>query len=421
MTAETADALHDSDTPERSRGPHVVGVRDLAESPLAIEEIIRASEAYAKTYERRMVGPQREGMLPSEVISALSDPRSVALEIESPSGHIVWPLFVPVEHNSEYRQDFFSDHYGEKAVETYFYSAPPEGCIDLETDEMLTGHIAKGLSSFIRRNNPVVVLDYEQGQDYTPDTLRKILKQANASDEDITPNDPKYGPPTVVYNETHVRPVDRTQGPKSVRQVFEEGLANGEFERRPKDGATLLMPEDFLADDSALLKRVWEIYEEQFNILVEDHPSRQKQSQAEIVSELTSEKSTVSSCFMDGEIIGDCFFVSDRKECDWLNQKFYEERYGDRPLSIYPGIVIDVHKIGAHHADAMLDLLVDVQAKTGKDAEILFQCTNISQTYVPKIVRRAVERSTTLTMEPFNRVATYDYKVHQVKPRRLAL
>jgi hypothetical protein len=371
MTAETIS----SGNSERLQSPHVLGVRNLQESPLSAEELLRSQEVYARVALERAKGPQREGLQPFEVISALVDTKTIALDVETPEGVISWPIFTPVEHNKEYRAEFFSDHFGEEAVaRSYFYSPLPEQSIEDTADgNFLSSHVARELTSFALRE-PIVAFDYQEEVDeYTPTSFAQIAAEIQAYDEDVTPDIPGYGRPGVIYNETLLVPRVIKENPKTVREVFDEGIQQGRFERRPQDGATLLMPEDFHAEDDKMLNRIWEIYEKQFDILVEDDPSRQKQTREELEEMILNEDNTVVGCFKDNEIIGLCFFVSDERECSWVNLGYYQERYGDHSVAIYPGIVIDVNKMGEHHADMMIDLLGEVLSEKGEFLRVMCQ------------------------------------------------
>lgn len=411
----TTEAIAPS-TPERLQSPHILGVRNLQENPLSAEELLQSQELYARVVQERAEGPQREGLQPFEVISALVDTKTVALDIETPEGVVSWPIFTPVVRNKEYRAEFFSDHFGQDAIDrSFFYSPLPEQFLENANEAILPPQVADELVPFVTQE-PIIAFDYQEGVDgYTPNSFAQITAEIGARDEDVTPDDPRYGRPGVVYNETLLVPRVHQAEPKSIRQVFEEGLRSGKFERRPENGATLLMPEDFRADDNALLNRIWQIYEEQFDILVEDDPSRQKQSREELEEMILNEKNTVVGCFKDDEIIGLCFFVSDYKECPWQNQQYYQERYGNHPVAIYPGIVIDVNKIGEHHADMMTDMLAEVLGDKGEDVLLLFQCTKISQTYVPfKVVYPGIVRSNKVDAEPFTQNASYANEAHKL-------
>lgn len=370
----------------------------------------KTASFYATEMKRRIRGPQLEGLAEDWLRDALADPNTKVIDIGE---GIVWPIFVPIGYNQDYSKRFYSEHFPDQPV--YYLSTPPEG-VDYENNN-LVNVIGK-----LREENAVVAydtLDSDTSEGAIPDCLQfdSVI--------DVTPDSSafgkQYGQPTVTHFEGTVHG-SGSQNSSDVRQVYEGMVSAGEYESWPRQGPVLLTP-DLLRSNEAILEQIWSIYDAQFSVLVEDHPSLQMQPREEIEAMLLDEDSFNVAYIDDDKVVALCYFVGNIAKCPWLNQEFFKDdnfNGSDSRILYFPGIVVDPERarMGMGYADDVIRLMerVHYEANITK-IKIVFQCTNVSSEYIPKIVTGVISGGEGFNFDTppvegssFTPVAKYIYK-----------
>lgn len=389
---------------------------------------VDASIAY---YERNMYmnGPQLEGFTTEWLRDALRDPQTRKFEIEA---GIDWPLFVLVRHNQDYRSNFFSDHFPDRPA--YYFSYPPH----VDEKKKANSITAEALASMCEEDS-LIVYDYHiSGQHNDPyiSFLKEAMNQSDMNYRDVTPESEAFGMSYGYPKVTHFEGIARRNeelplGDCNTTAAFARLVVKGERLPLPEHGATVLTPALLEENNKKALNEIWEIYSNQFDELVDDHPSLQIQPREELERMLLDEDSFNVAYMEHGKIVSLVYFVSNINKCPWLNPDFFATLKDERPglkLSYFPGIVVDKDKAqsGAGYVDEMIKLIENVFDEAGMlGMQIVFQCTNVSETYIPKIVTSIIsangifgfEQSMDESGSAFRKTAEYKYRVLAIDPK----
>jgi hypothetical protein len=371
------------------------------------EEIQKIVELYEAILKERTDGPQLEGLEGARLAEALrNEPGNVVLlDLLGEHGEVVgkWPLLVPIAYHQDYSQKFFKSHYDEEPV--YFFSLPPYGTVEeLEAIVESPDGLLDGASDFLCSKGAIVTYDYKEGTDagmLIPAFLETMLAHNNAQIEDITPDSVSeawkmnYGQPKVIFYEGRARLINRPEVPsESIQAAIAEMIADGEIDVMPENGRTFVSAEQLQANDGELMEQMWDMYDTQFNILVEDHPALFQQPKEEFIEALMDANTINVAYTRDGKPVG-LIYPMDKKKCVWLNPAYYDEKYGDDDawLAFYTGVVVaaDMAQKDTGFIQEMMNTVARVIEKTGKDSIVAFACSNISKTYIPKITETFIE------------------------------
>lgn len=386
---------------------------------------------YEKIMNERIKGPQLEGYTPEWLRDALCDPTTRKIDL---GDGVDWPILARIAHNQDYRADFFSDHFPDHPA--YFFSLPPNdgvSHIEILTKARAALESVRTEGGIITYDNYISVTD-DTSEDPVAIFLTEVLSGSDIVLNDVTPESQaygqSYGSPKVSHFEAVASQSGRWElGDCNTSQAFSRLLDRGEYVFSPEAGPTVLTQADLQADDSKLLDDIWEIYSAQFDELVDDHPSLQVQPRKELESMLLDDESFNVAYMEDGKIAALCYFVSNIEKCVWLNPAFYSNMASTTPgikLAYFPGIVVDKDKArqGGGYVDGMIKLIEDVYEEAGTlGMQIVFQCTNVSETYIPKIVTGVISQNGVFEFgqmadeqaSSFRETATYNYHAFQVQ------
>ncbi len=386
--------------------------------------ITRSAEYYAGEYAKRISGPQLEGLDDSWVKNSLQDDRTIDLEVKAGDDQPVrWPLLVDISHNDDYSKTFFEGNFPNKKI--YYMSVPP---IDQLQQGVDTSNVAARLDS-----ESVVVYEFKEDGEYgqaSDALLRTLGQQGGRKAVDVTPDSQafgaSYGQPTVNHFEIvarNKRPVGDRSNPTTLLQAAHELMGSGDIETMPEHGSTIVSKSDLIANDGQLMDQIWTMYQGQFGELVEDHPSLQIQPREEIEKMLHDDAALNIVYMKDGAPVGMCYFVSNIDTCIWLNGDYFKTRAADDDslATVYfPGIVVDKDEArqGHQYVTEMLTVVSKVTEKADRGMRITFQSTNVSETYIPKIVAGYVESDPNFVLahpegsvDGCTKTAQYNYKV----------
>ena len=399
------------------------------ETSVSSETVLEQSASYyASVIDRRVQGPQLEGFTPEWFHDAMKDPTTRVVELDNGK---LWPLLASVEHNHDYRKGFFDTHYPDRPA--YYFSLPPEDFFE----SIATSQAVKAILDSLRDERGLIAYDYMKTDSVASDKARDFFEKAMHSEariHDVTPESEgfgmEYGLPKVTHFEAVATRKDSDEiGDMDTSAAFLRLVSKGEFQEHPEDGPTVLTGEELKADNNKLLDAIWEMYHGQFDELVEDHPSLQIQSRDELESMLLDEDSFNIAYMSGGEIKALCYFVSNIKKCIWLNSEFYDNLKTPEPgvsLAYFPGIVVDKNSArqGGGYVNEMIGLIEKVYTEAEmRGMQIVFQCTNISETYIPKIVTSVITQNDVFGFDrpmdkdgsSFRKTAEYNYRILSVK------
>lgn len=375
---------------------------------------------YRDVIKLRTTGPQLEGLEEDWLINAIKDTSTLTLEIAE---NKQWPLLVKIEHNIDYREQFFLDHFPDQIA--YYLSLPPSEYLgQAEVAEKLTDLVEEVVAQ-----DGIIAYDYQEDSGDEDLILNLLNLGTGYNFVDITPESDAYGRsyglPNVVHFEAIARQKNKDSqiGDGDIATAFNQLVAEGKYIENPTQGPTLLSKE-LLTGYPKLLDDIWTMYEAQFSELVDDHPSLQIQPREELEQMLLDDESFNIAFMEDGKVAGLCYFVSNIKKCVWLNNKFFDTLHAKNPdvkMAYFPGIVVDKDKArkGGEYATSMIGLVEQLTIKAGIDIQIVFQCTNISRTYIPQLVTAFIANCDSLELtrpvdsegNAFQKTAQYNYRV----------
>lgn len=406
------------------------------ESPAhSYEQTNELTDASVSFYEQelaqRTTGPQLEGLDAERVKDALNDPTTKVLTIQDDQGApLKWPLFVAVSHDENYSQEFFSSRYGNEKI--YSIALPPAKMID---DVIASGQLGTMFASEDEDHIKIAVCYRDESDEKTVSEqfIGSLVQQSGHTVQDVTPMSRafgnEFGLPSVSHFMSVVRSIDTAGVVVSPDEVgdtakaFSRIVERGAAERLPQHGVTILSIDDLRRDDGRLLDVIWDMYDAQFSELLEDHPSLQKQSKDELTQMLLDENSINVAFMENGQPVSLCYFV-DPRSCVWLNDDYFaklEQQDQSLRTLYFPGLVVEASRArqGNEYAGAMIKLASTVLKESGAGFRITFQCTNVSETYIPGIVTHLVTKDNILRFDheidesgsAFDKVAQYDYRV----------
>jgi hypothetical protein len=137
------------------------------------------------------------------------------------------------------------------------------------------------------------------------------------------------------------------------------------------------------------LDELWRIYERQFAALVEPHPCRQMQTEEEFTA-MVRDRSALTVVSTVGErIAAFSVFAEDLSACGWLRAEWFEAPGGPAPV-YFAGIAVDPQLEGHRFSAGLIAAIARVVVTSGADRDLVFQCTNRSARYVPRLVEEGV-------------------------------
>lgn len=370
-----------------------------------VPELLRKNDAWHIAFYERVIasqtlGPQLEGFTPHDVIEVFNDPETVKVKITREEGEYDWPLLTPVKNFSEYLPSYFVDRYG-SADDCLYLSLPPEK--DDLSEEVVTE--LKKLSD----TNKTLIID----QLATNGKLGDFSEQLNANGIQVHVDeliDPKNDTPATVFHFeglTEVVPDEVPVASSDLRKVYQ-----GMEAELSAEGTRLIdvnKVDELLDSGMSMRDRLWQIYEQQFSQLIENHPARQAQYEYEFDAMLRDPETLTIAHFVDGDVVSFASFVGNIEACDWLNTEYYQQKFPGEKVLYFPGIATDAEKQGNHYAMNLIDMVAKLCSRAKVQPRIVFQCTNISADYIPHIVKGAVE-ATGLAKIEINEMARYDYR-----------
>jgi hypothetical protein len=148
--------------------------------------------------------------------------------------------------------------------------------------------------------------------------------------------------------------------------------------------------------DEKQIDELWGLLTDRFAILTDIHPISMEDTKDDFISLIKSDSVIISSAYKQ---IGDekklsCFtyFVDDISRLYWLNNDFIFKKTNKNNLVLFtPGIVSSAE--GQSLSSHVISLFSKACMGVGANVDILYENTNLSKKYIPRIVDRAISRS----------------------------
>lgn len=361
------------------------------------DEVVAHSE---QLYQETAQGVRRVGMISEQRLEeSLHDPRTITGTTED-GGRVV--LFTPIEYGDgagyDARRcvdDILPDNGTEQNTLVYLSGGGLLEKLTEDSRQEVAGRLAAMDNGYIffsvgEHDNP---LNSAQAE------LRSLFQEVGLHAADIPLIDTEvdeshkfaslslYG----VDVPREVSPENTQIVWDDIYKAYERGVAEGRYVPDRENGYDFMRGSD-ISDE--LADQMWDVYTERFQWLGNQHPISMEDTKEDFMQVFRSDKTNVSVRFKDGKPI--CFtdIVGDTSELYWLNQDFLQnsprmQRDPRQFLIFFPGIVAGEQ--GANYSLDVISLATNVAMDTGSAIKVIFENTNRSETYIPRIVRDCIQ------------------------------
>lgn len=340
--------------------------------------------------------PQLTGLITAhDVQASLDDPETVtAVDV---AGNTL-AVLTPIRNNSEANHSFFTSD------DAYFLNNDALERMDPATLDMAKiGSISLGTQIMVEHDL----------SDATPITaLQTMFNQAGRTLQlDKRVLDDFNGTMAGVHH--FYSPVTRTaeisRQFSSLRDAHAALQETDEWKAYEAQGLRFVNGQDITPE---LMERLWSVYDETFDVLVSNHPSAQKQPKDAFIEQCAQPFSNITYVAPDGEeICSALFMVDDTMYCNWLDQRYFDQKNPDGDTAFVPGVSTRIEKQGLKFSPLTMGAMSWLAMQVPNFTGFATQCTNRSVDYIPRLSQDATVGTTNLQFEP---TATYQYPVYTV-------
>jgi hypothetical protein len=313
---------------------------------------------YQETVLRHTTGPQIEGIDISQYEKVVDDPRTVFVELSDRN----IPFITSLDYAPWVNREFLEFH-GHDPKKTFVQILPQ--VISADNPEVC----GKAYDDFFSRyQDHALLIDY-------PEEVEPFYKTTEVDGITIDQLETSNETPAATFHYHCKFSPDE--------QALDEYV--------PSKNAVEMSRDQI----ESSFDRMWSMYQEQFQLLVNDHVVNGALAKDDLYQSLTTNGVSVYAYVNDdGEIDAFGYLTEDTEDCPWLNQDYMKDlqKQYDRPLLFMPGIVTDLRVRRPVGQEIMKKILFENLKKFGEWA-LAFECSNISAQYVPKLVKRSVERA----------------------------
>lgn len=372
-------------------------------------------------------GPQLVEYSELDFARTIRDPRTRYASIDVYGETKAWPALTPIANYTEYVPDYFAGRYGEHQVQnTYHLSLPTTEALGVHAESHR--EIAEQIMR-VSEGGGIVVYDEMQGEDRLG-YVRAILAD-QGFDVDIATDDfidDKNGTPAAAVHHAALavsarEPSDigiRPNSVEAIRQQYNDLVEKGEVDLTAQNKTVLLDParmDDVLETGDTSIDRLWNIYEGQFSKLIENNPCRGAQTRQELEMMARDPGTFTVAHMVEGDIVSFAMFVSNIESCDWLNADYYKDSFPGEVVLYFPGIATDIEKQGNKYSLNLVDTLTRIITPCVDSVRIVFQCTNVSNDYIPTIVQMGVNMTGRASIDNVDELCRYNYRALKITPR----
>jgi hypothetical protein len=170
---------------------------------------------------------------------------------------------------------------------------------------------------------------------------------------------------------------------------------------RPENGLTLYTGND-LVDNPDIADELWLLFRDRFGWLGDYHPVSMEDTRELFDQLVMGPGSFVSTKFVDGKPVSAGIFMHDLQDCsEWLSQRCIqslqsEAGKGYTPI-FFPGIAARAENIGS--SQELIAYHSGLAAAAGIRYALSFESSNMSSTYIPRLVKEYVNDSGSLVID----------------------
>lgn len=317
-------------------------------------------------------GPQQEGIDPENFKKSLHDKLTVKARVISSAK---LPTFVPMHYASWLNPEFFAKK-GYQQNDLAYSSVPQNFFMDKDP-----AYVRRLFHKAAAKGYKGIIFDYFEGNEVFETILPKD------SIDDLYTSD---GTPSQVFHyhvKTHSIPggVEKYKPDKNIISINKDNL-------------------------DEYFPKIWSIYDDRFQDLVDDHPIRGQLSKDELKEVLGAEGCSLKA-YVDenGDVQSFGYLIEDLGLCPWLNQAYFDQESGGNPTVYFSGIA-SAKSSSRLTSFSLINAFTFDMAKLGPDANLTFECSNKSARYIPRIVKKSFQSGGMRELEEMTETH-YHYKV----------
>lgn len=336
-------------------------------------------------------GPQCIRVSREEMHQALYHPDTILWRIDDEDGRKYLPLFVPAEIVESVDDKYINKHFDtdrkQGGGKTYFFVGSELFLPSAE--ELNSQYLDIELDS-----GDVIVYEILDGSDNNTDLIAALVSGSQLEvvhDEFI---DPKNKTPASLKHYAGLVTRKNQETPTGVvfdtlSDVFRQDVLDGRSEEFPEEGVSLLDPL-FFAENPELQDKLWGFCKNQFMTLTENFPIIQEPTKEEFIEMLSDPSTTHVVYYHEGEPVSSCVFVHNMDACSWLRKDYFNKKYDGELIGYFPYLATDERFTSKGYASEVIAKITDLVYESGRNFQVLFECTNISADVVPWMVGAVV-------------------------------
>jgi hypothetical protein len=313
--------------------------------------------------------------------AAVSDERTVYVDLEGTA----LPVLLPIALVKDFKLSYLT-HRGLNVESTYFM--PAYGTL-ASLGAAVNMTLRRELGG--RHEPSAVILTYSHWQNAGE---QDYLSRALAGSHELPLVDAKTATQACITHFDGLVIPQRAYTPtqaSTLRDVFLQLVDEGELRADVRDGVTVLDPND--GDGTGhLAEQLWDMCDPQFSDLVAELPIEQEFTRDEFLDLLSDPLATTIVHLSAGA--PDCMstFLHDLSAAPWLNEAYCHRRFGDEFLCYFVMMAKGKGAKGRPSLELM-DMLIRLTRALQRPVRIAFECTNVSATYIPRVVSLAINSS----------------------------
>lgn len=340
-------------------------------NPMPFEEYRQLCDEQSQSY--RAVGVLDE----AKYNAALSDPRTEVFDING----VTAPLVVHSDHLDGFDVERTKKIAGDK-TDVFLLAIPPEVLdreVQLHGDYEGSIVIVETDSNETARAKAVLphIITTPQGGLTPYDFIDPRLEQAD-----------EHRTAWLAMYEGDVDVIGSAPTTKTLEQAFFDD--GGEV--APENGFTLLSGPS-IQEYPEILDQLWELFQDRFGWLGDYHPVSMEDTRTWFDSFLTHPETNTLIRYVDGVPKCAGFYQLDVANCDWINQDKLEttqaaDDSGQPPKlkAFMAALAATADNLG-HYSEDFVKFQCRIAALAGVEYRILMESSNMSSTYMPRILQ----------------------------------
>lgn len=371
-------------------------------------------ERYRELADAQAIGVRKVGLLDKKLaLEAIKDDRTITLSAECGDLPVLCPIEYAAGFDVERAENIAAGNTNNLPGEVYYFCLPPRlldgSGLNILIDAIQSKLSGRKMSIYfdfvdrdpVSRNELIHILNLV-GFKYTDIPLRD--ERASEGFRDVTIN--YYRTITSRTDTSTTKLVDG-----DIYDAFQIACELGEFNKYPNNGPTILKGSEI---PQQLVDKLWLVYQNRFEWLGENHPISMEENKEDFEKLLRSPGVSACIYFKDNKPVCWTYFTSNSDSEVWLNQAFITDQVepGTYPL-FFPGIVAAADNLGGY-SEPTLQLAAKMVGRVNKNFTVMFETTNVSEEYIPKLVKNYADSSGAILVTEPERVDNTHYSLMSV-------